>query len=1042
MAGHTLIISRMSFWPFGQSLNNSNINRILDDYFKVLHALEKSNPAVAKCVHQNFNNGNGLSPNAQNMSRDEISVTDLNDVGIADTGDSGDTESDLQNGVEDSLTQSGQGYASTGGTPSSLDSSSSKTRNSSLTSDSESSKTDSDEDDINSATEPMRMTIKSLNSSFIDKLLEESELLNELTRQNSTLLDFICFGFFYDPITHAKVQNIEYLIDLMLDCVDRINTPSEELGNAANENQNDNNDAKSDATDPPKEVVNPNLTQGCMSQIDRDSNGGVKGDSNPRLAQDANSDDDNSFVENIGDTNDEQEEPNFLSRATIISEIFSLDIWLITESLVNNQTYLCKIWSILNHPQLDSEKSPLMPIFLKINQNLLMTRQDQYLNFIRSRSTLVDDMLEHVGISMLMDFFLKCMATDKVESPTGIIELVYDQDLVPKFLAFLNNDIHTPDIQACAGDFLKALIAISANAPLDDMSIGPNSLTRQLVSPEIIDNLVQTIIKKGGSALNITVSIVIELIRKNNSDYDQVNLLTTTIQSHPPSNRDPIYLGYMLKEFALELPSLFKIILDADNSGEEHKLENQLHEYYVPLGFERFKVVELIAELLHCSNMGLMNSKKAERINRERDNCRKELSLHLQDALEELAIEENTSLNEDRSSIGNIAGNPNSEDTNSKESHVIDKINNRNTNDNHYDDDDYDDDDDDYEADDDKADDDDKIDDTNDNNTINDESSKISSSASDNLTNNEKLASQRNSSSIFESSDEEIDESFEIPYVNENQSSKLRKAPTIGDLFKIKLYDTQILPKIIELFLSHPWNNFWHNVIFDIIQQIFNGRMDFSYNSFLVYSLFNLKGSLKFMSQESVRDVKIKDFELTKDLILRGYKDSYDFYGKKHTNLGYMGHLVLIAEEVVKFSKLYKVELISPDIHDTLKDEEWLYYSENVLNDTRLMYSKILGGGNYVDDGNGNIIPQLNEQSNDIESSQAEPIEGIEGGGLINVEALEEQLGLSTESDLHEKLRSLLIRNSQQSVDSQNKKNGVIILGPPSEEAAAIEEDT
>lgn len=106
------------------------------------------------------------------------------------------------------------------------------------------------------------------------------------------------------------------------------------------------------------------------------------------------------------------------------------------------------------------------------------------------------------------------------------------------------------------------------------------------------------------------------------------------------------------------------------------------------------------------------------------------------------------------------------------------------------------------------------------------------------------------------------------------------------------------------------------------------------------------------------------------------------------------------------------------------------------------MYSKILGGGNYVDDGNGNIIPQLNEQSNDIESSQAEPIEGVEGGGLINVEALEEQLGLSTESDLHEKLRSLLIRNSQQSVDSQNKKNGVIILGPPSEEAAAIEEDT
>lgn len=194
------------------------------------------------------------------------------------------------------------------------------------------------------------------------------------------------------------------------------------------------------------------------------------------------------------------------------------------------------------------------------------------------------------------------------------------------------------------------------------------------------------------------------------------------------------------------------------------------------------------------------------------------------------------------------------------------------------------------------------------------------------------------------------------------------------------------------------------------------------------------------MPQELPKTITGQDFGITNDFILKGYKDSYAFYEKKHMNLGYMGHLVLIAEEVVKFSKLYKVELISPDIHDTLQEEEWNFYTDSVLNDTRLMYSKILGGGNYIDDGNGNIIPQLNDMTSEEDTSRAnlsEGVEGVEGGRLINVEAIEEQLGFSTESDLHEKLRSLLIHNSAQEVEAQNKKKGVIILGPPPEETMA-----
>ncbi|CAI4039320.1 hypothetical protein SMKI_07G3040 [Saccharomyces mikatae IFO 1815] len=948
----------MSFWPFGQNLTHSNINKILDEYFHVLHELERINPSVGKAIPAIFNN---VQQRGTNDSLDSIpeEYSQGNDIKTAD----GDQKSRFEKDEQQERYEKEEEERSMNSSESSTTSFSSGST----------SKTDLDEEDISNTTAPMMVTTKSLDNSFIEKMLVETELLNELSRQNKTLLDFICFGFFFDKRTNKKVNNMEYLIDQLMECISKIKTATTvDLNNLIDYQEQQQLDDSSQ-----EDIYVESDTE---QEEEREENNNSNNNKRRKRGSSSFNSDDN-------DDNDanEDDESAYLTKATIISEIFSLDIWLISESLVKNQSYLNKIWSIINLSNFNSENSPLVPIFLKVNQNLLLTRQDQYLNFIRTEKSFVDDMLKHVDISLLMDFFLKIISTDKIESPTGIIELVYDQNLISKCLSFLNNKQSPADIQACVGDFLKALIAISANAPLDDISIGPNSLTRQLASPESIAKLVDIMINQRGAALNTTVSIVIELIRKNNSDYDQVNLLATTIKTHPPSNRDPIYLGYLLRKFSDHLSDFFQIILDIENDPNIQLHENQLHEKFKPLGFERFKVVELVAELLHCSNMGLMNSKRAERIARRRDKVRSQLSHHLQDALNDLSIDEKEHFKTNTSLTNNVNDN------------LINNNGKQNNNDNNDDDDESD-----Y--------------------------------------------------------GDEIDESFEIPYINMKQNTKLRTDPTVGDLFKIKLYDTRIVSKIMELFLTHPWNNFWHNVIFDIIQQIFNGRMDFSYNSFLVLSLFNLRSSYQFMTDIIIPNEKEMnvsgftpvsrdpnfDFRITTDFILKGYQDSYRFYELRKMNLGYMGHIVLIAEEVVKFSKLYKVELISPDIQDILQTEEWQYYSEEVLNETRMMYSKILGGGSYIDDGNGNIIPQLPDNStvltpndetnntNEMFDSDTGKSNGNSGGGqLINVESLEEQLSLSTESDLHNKLREMLINRAQEDVDNKNMENGVFILGPP-----------
>lgn len=850
-----------------------------------------------------------------------------------------------------------------------------------------------------SESDDITLTASDLDSSSIDTLLGESELLNELSRQNNKLLDFICYGFFYKTGSGERVSNLQYLVEELVYCCDNI------------EIDNDNGDEK------PK-TVSPGVA------AERANPGGIEPYNIADLSRQTTE------SSQGGGDNDEADEGDnanakYLARATLIAEIFAADIWLISESLMKHIDYLEVIWNLVNHPKFTSEKSPLVAIFIKINQNLLFTRQDEYLQFVLGHKTLVDDMLKHIDISMLMDFLLKLIGSDRIDAPTGVIDMLTEQGLVSKLLNFLDNEKYSSDTQAYVGDFLKAIIAISANAPIDDVSVGPNDITRELASPESIERLTNIMIKERGAALNIAVSVVIELIRKNNSDYDQINLLATTLRENKPTSRDPIYLGYLLKKFTQELTELFQIILDVEFDDSIQQRENQLGETFKPLGFERFKIVELIAELLHCSNMGLMNSKRAESIAIKRDKYRSRFLKHehtVADHLHRLSINESAGPDDKLSKIKGSSSVVSQVDHDEHD----DNITNGNSTT------------------------------SNDNGVASDENGNINeealASASNSRSNSQQMQIDAELEEFLQENDnddcEEVDESFEIPYVKTTQNDKLRKSPTIGDFYKITLFDNYIIPKILVLFLRYPWNNFWHNVIFDIIQQIFNGRMDFSYNSFLVYSLFDIKGSYQFNNIEpGPQDPKmdIENFKITTDFILKGYQNSYKFYDKKNMNLGYMGHLVLIAEEVVKFSKLYKVELISPDIFTCLQDEDWQYYSEEVLNDTRMMYSKILGGGTYVEDSNGNIIPQLPDstynadsvangtsaEDNQGENDDSNGINGDDnmGGGLVNVEELEEQL--STESDLHFKLKQMLISRSRTDIDEANEKKGVIILGPP-----------
>lgn len=731
-------------------------------------------------------------------------------------------------------------------------------------------------------------------SSAIDKLLdkpdhtlievlEEPDLLQELLAPNTKLVEYlrepeilqelvglVADSSFISPQTSdISVEDIPKESDEVTSSNDVKEAPEDEN----DENVSSSNDPSPDDTHEHDEHIDsttlqfkesddttkPNASDSTPSEeLDQeqenanglaskeDESNGLASDENENENENDNDDDDEN---NQSYFDDEESRQHF---ANIASEILSSDVWSITEALMENLHLIDVIWAILDYP------IPLgmahASYFTKINEHLLDKKTDEMLFFIKGQDNFVERFMRHIDNPPLMDFLLKVISSDKPDNSTGIIEFLQHQKLISSLVALLGPEASS-SVQAAAGDFLKAFVTISANSNSDNTTIGPNELSRELVSEPCIRELVRLMLF-GGSGLATGVGVVIEIIRKNNSDYDFVPVMYTTLESHPPTSRDPIYLGHLVKIFSENIPK-FNALLVKKHDDILKTPFGQIE----PLGFERFKICELVAELLHCSNMTLLNHASGEAIVRARDLERIRVRKHLAETtggyppLEypELLVESTEAAEKKEES--------------ESEKNVEEKVN--------------------------------------------------SESGKDDDPRNE-LADDLSSLSLEKTSDS--DDGTKPP----PDESSLRSDPVVGDRLKIALVDNQIITHILNMFFQFPWNNFLHNVVFDIVQQVLNGPMVEGYNRYLAIDLFKT-GRLTY-------------------LICEGQKTCAEYQAKTKCRLGYMGHLTLISEEVVKFTAVYKPETISPVIEEVVQDPEWVAYVSETLTRTREQYNSILGG--------------------------------------------------------------------------------------------------
>ncbi|EXJ95269.1 hypothetical protein A1O1_00389 [Capronia coronata CBS 617.96] len=690
----------------------------------------------------------------------------------------------------------------------------------------------------------------------------------------------------------------------------------------------------------------------------------------------------------LPDEDQEKAEKKRLKYAYVACEILSCETWSITESLMANTPYLTEFWDFLRRP------APLDPLqagyFTKVNETLFEKKTEEMIDFFKSLPGIVPAILQHVDCPMVMDLLLKIISLEKSDGGAGIVDWLHDQDLVPMLLSNLSPDCNS-STQTSAGDFLKAIITISANAALNEQScIGPNSLTRQLVSEKCIRQLISYMLK-GGNPLTVGVGIVIEVIRKNNSDYDPDHGHSSDA---PPTNHDPIYLGTLLRLFAEHVPDFMHLILsskhtvtkgDATVVVERGQLKSAWGTQIEPLGFDRFKTCELMAELLHCSNMGLLNEEGSEEFIKERDAERERLraqgaflsnkqsedsavdisvtssrfetaftpsaststeelriaNLNDEDGFEKVAVSE--AIEAPTRSGQDLVDEPlsprlpevdvPSQDPTTPTGNLDDTVRRLSL---------------------------DNVEDTDMTSPSNESETTIHSSVHGDQAEHNSPHPEAKPAPLFaassdpnktptahspepadksEAAKDHSEETGQVSHlegdsiqtsgdntmqITEQGPPNAEEAPVVGDHLKIMFVENKVVPTILSFFFRFPWNNFLHNVVYDVVQQVFNGPMDRGYNRFLAFDLF-----------ETGRIT---------DAIIEGQRRSDEAQQSKNMRLGYMGHLTLVAEEVVKFGERHPRELLSPTVQDCIYSQVWEEYVTKTLAETRERDNAILGG--------------------------------------------------------------------------------------------------
>ncbi|MBW0521060.1 hypothetical protein O181_060775 [Austropuccinia psidii MF-1] len=613
------------------------------------------------------------------------------------------------------------------------------------------------------------------------------------------------------------------------------------------------------------------------------------------------------------------------------TEIIASDLWTVTSQIFSDSprwNLLTRFWdAVLDQPpSATATKSVQMSYWAKANIALINSKPNEMIAFVKSYPNLIPKLLTHFNSSPIVDILIRIIQCE--ETVQGTIDWLIDSTDFVELVISLLHPSRPPELHLITADFLKDVIAYCTNHPPPNQSTlnppakglptgspppstsEPSALTsassdlpspssggiaesssplnpseehpkmtttrlmRELSSPPVVSKLLSfgldtpisedddviTKVTLASSLIN-ALSVLIDLIRRNNSDYSEHQLMLY-FRDHPLWSQSDnssqlsssafqdaprvVPLNGLLDAIGNRLADLQALIKSPNLSI--HPKPMVIGPSF-PLTLERFRIIELYAELLHCSNMGLVNRNPSEGPKYDDDGA----IINGLDALIAMFEASNINGSED-SNIGSTTESLNQSTPLKEESDHCEEPQTRDV-----------------------------------------------------------MLDEEKSAKVGASIEQEPAKAPEVP-----------AGVRMKELFiEYKIFDT-----CFDLFFEFPWNNFLHNVIYDIVQQTLNAKFS-NFNN----RNANLKLALSLFQSTNVVDRLLNGLEINQKFGLES----------NNVRLGNMGHLVLIGDELLKVLETNPNEFQA--ISESLsKDERWQYFVDNEINEARKHSSLPLGG--------------------------------------------------------------------------------------------------
>ncbi|KAF9557124.1 SAPS-domain-containing protein [Agrocybe pediades] len=733
----------------------------------------------------------------------------------------------------------------------------------------------------------------------------------------------------------------------------------------------------------------------------------------------------------------------------IATEVLCSEIWSIVNTCINEQKeLLVPFWeTVLDRSPEDMKTQMTMAShFAKINSVFMTKRPAEMLAFIQSQPNIVERMMRHIETPSFVDLMGRIIQLDETLPNCNVLAWLSSENLMGRLVDFLS-PYYAPSIHTIVAELIKNIIAMATPSPAvgltEGLQNGPasNMFAREIVRAENITKMVDFILnpfspdmeessgtdegtlssptfESSISSVVQSIAVLIELIRKNNSDYLEPylfhalrnRLIQVQQQQQTHMTGDELrasleaYLGEMVERMGVvHLGPLLQILSSRLGEFQKYfKSPRSMHGSIsttigrmVPFTLERYRIVELYAELLHCSNMSLLNRSPAFAHVYDSEGRLQGGLAGLEELAQVIALNGN---NENENDIMDDAN----EDEQSEE--LAFPVRNPHEDSSILDSDD----DDDMSTGDEPGSSDDEameeiamfdepplspipfrepslvLDSNAGGVTASPENTALSESpvqfdsrllsADTNMNTN----TNSNTGGMVVGSSPDTDHSGMTSRSSTSgrgsrRRSRSRRRTTmdstvdtyipVGELLKKRWLEENVVGTMIDMFFDFPWNNFLHSSVYDVIHQIMTGSTQSGYNRELIISLF--------------RDAKILH------RIVEGQKrNDMECAKPKGVRLGYMGHLMLISEDVITAMARFPPDL-RLIIIQYAPEPEWDEYVTGRYNETKKEDSRLLGGGKPVvgassgggagvGGGGGRAVTQWKVDENEL---------GEEGGG-------------------------------------------------------------